>query len=81
MNIATVYTAATMPVLVQTLIGIMLFLIVVRSMRNHSGGYTAAVVIAVAAPLYIQNLAYMAAAIVGAGIIGLITVCSRAHHS
>ncbi len=77
-TIATVSSsAATMPGLVQVLIGIVLFVIVVRSMRNHSGGYTAAVVIAVAAPLYIHNFAYMAAAIVVAGMIGLITVYSR----
>ena len=70
-------TAPTMPLLVQVLIGVVLFIIVVRSMRNHTIGYTAAVVIAVAAPLYIHSFAYMAAAIVVAGIIGLVTVCSR----
>jgi low temperature requirement protein LtrA len=79
MNTIATVTTATMPCNVQILIGIALFIIVLRCMRHHSAGYTAAVMIGVAAPLYIHSFAYMAAAIVVAGIVGLITVCTRTH--
>jgi hypothetical protein len=79
MNTIAIVTTAAMPIQAQILIGIALFIIVLRCMRHHSAGYTAAVMIAVAAPLYIHSFAYMAIAIVVAGIIGLITVCTRTH--
>jgi hypothetical protein len=76
-TIASVAQAATIPGLIQIAIGVVLFIIVLRSMRHHSVGYTAAVVIAVAAPLYIHSFVFISGAIVVAGLIALATLCTR----
>jgi hypothetical protein len=76
-TIASVAHAAAIPGLIQIAVGVVLFIIVLRSMRDYSVGYTAAVVFAVAAPLYIHSYVYVAGAIVVAGLIALITLCTR----
>jgi len=61
----------------QLVIGVVLAVIIVIAMRKHSAGYTAAVMLAAGASLFIHSFPLMGAAIALACAIAMITLCTR----
>ncbi|RTL34495.1 MAG: hypothetical protein EKK48_31430 [Candidatus Melainabacteria bacterium] len=61
----------------QVLIGVVLAVIIYCSMRQHSRGYMAAVMIAAGASLYIHSFPLMGAAIALACVVAVITRCNE----
>jgi hypothetical protein len=68
--------AAAMSCTTQVIIGVVLAVVIYCSMRKHSRGYMAAVMLAAGASLYIHSFPLMGAAIALACIIALVTLCA-----
>ncbi|CAN5530005.1 hypothetical protein BH10CYA1_BH10CYA1_32760 [soil metagenome] len=60
----------------QLILGVVLFVLVLCSMRKHSSGYAVAAIISVGASLYLHSLPLAAGAFAVAAVVAAFTICS-----
>lgn len=76
-QIPEMQVVAGIPCIAQVIIGVVLFIAVLVTMRKYSSGYATAAIISVGASLYLHSMPLAAGAFAVAAVVAIVALCGN----